>query len=143
MNILIAHDGTEASSGILHDLPRAGLPIVGRAVVLCVAEDVPLGDVTGLSLAGEFSGVSGAVEAVDETAVARAEQTAARVAAAVAEVLPSWAVEARVVHGPPAGAIVSAARTFAADLVVAGTSGKGKFERWVLGSVSRAVVATA
>jgi nucleotide-binding universal stress UspA family protein len=51
------------------------------------------------------------------------------------------AVHIRVGH--PAEQIIAAAEEWHADLVITGHRGKGLFERWLLGSVSRLVIAYA
>jgi nucleotide-binding universal stress UspA family protein len=45
--------------------------------------------------------------------------------------------------GHPAEQIIAAAEEWGADLIVTGHRGKGLFERWLLGSVSRLVIAYA
>jgi len=45
--------------------------------------------------------------------------------------------------GHPAEQIIAAAEEWGADLIVTGHGGKGLFERWLLGSVSRLVIAYA
>lgn len=45
--------------------------------------------------------------------------------------------------GHPAEQIIAAAEAWNADLIVTGHRGKGLFERWLLGSVSRLVIAYA
>jgi nucleotide-binding universal stress UspA family protein len=45
--------------------------------------------------------------------------------------------------GHPAEQIIAAAEEWNADLIVTGHRGKGLFERWLLGSVSRLVIAYA
>ena len=49
----------------------------------------------------------------------------------------------RVVTGHPAEQIVRAAEQQAIELIILGHRGHGVFERWLLGSVSRAVIAYA
>ena len=51
------------------------------------------------------------------------------------------AIHVRVGH--PAEQIIAAAEEWGADLIVTGHRGKGLFERWLLGSVSRLVIAYA
>jgi nucleotide-binding universal stress UspA family protein len=46
-------------------------------------------------------------------------------------------------EGDPKTMIISEATRWAADLIVVGSSGRSRLERWVLGSVSRAVVTDA
>jgi nucleotide-binding universal stress UspA family protein len=45
--------------------------------------------------------------------------------------------------GHPAQQIIAAAEEWDADLIVTGHRGKGLFERWLLGSISRLVIAYA
>jgi nucleotide-binding universal stress UspA family protein len=49
----------------------------------------------------------------------------------------------RVVTGHPAEQIVRAAEQYEIELIVLGHRGHGVFERWLLGSVSRAIIAYA
>ena len=51
--------------------------------------------------------------------------------------------EARVVEGSPAVEIVRTALAHDADMIVMGTRARRSLERWILGSVARAVVRTA
>ena len=140
MNILIAHDGSPASDPIAQDLQSGGLPSVGHAVVLCVAEQVPLA--TTLLPPGDFGGV-GVVNLAAEPSIGTATQTAERAAAQIATLLPAWTVRAQAVRDHPAQAIIHHARSISADLIVVGSSGKGRLERWMLGSVSREVLSAA
>ena len=52
-------------------------------------------------------------------------------------------VETHALEGPPAGAVLALARAKQADLVVAGTHGRGRVERWLLGSTSSALLRAA
>ena len=54
---------------------------------------------------------------------------------------PAPALHIRVGH--PAEQIIAAAEAWGADLIVTGHRGRGLFERWLLGSVSRVVIAYA
>jgi nucleotide-binding universal stress UspA family protein len=54
---------------------------------------------------------------------------------------PSPVLHIRVGH--PAEQIIAAAEEWGADLIVTGHRGRGLFERWLLGSVSRVVIAYA
>jgi nucleotide-binding universal stress UspA family protein len=51
--------------------------------------------------------------------------------------------QANIRVGHPAEQIIAAAEEWQADLIVTGHRGKGLFERWLLGSVSRLVIAYA
>jgi nucleotide-binding universal stress UspA family protein len=52
-------------------------------------------------------------------------------------------VETHALEGPPAGAVLALARAKQADLIVAGTHGRGMVERWLLGSTSSALLRAA
>src|SRR5690348_10564112 len=122
MNILIAHDGFAASLPIVEDLARAGLPSVGNATVLCVAEMTSL-DCTGLGLPGEVGGA--ALRGVQlETDVTNETVVAEEVKVEVAKALPGWRVRAEVARGQAARAIIRTARNMSADLIVVGSSAK-------------------
>lgn len=76
------------------------------------------------------------------------EQGQARLNEMIAPLLA--AASARAVHpkmeirvGHPAEQIIAAADQWDADLIVTGHRGQGVFERWLLGSVSRLVIAYA
>jgi nucleotide-binding universal stress UspA family protein len=64
-----------------------------------------------------------------------------RAQASSAGTSPPPAVHIRVGH--PAEQIIAAAEEWDADLIVTGHRGRGLFERWLLGSVSRVVIAYA
>jgi nucleotide-binding universal stress UspA family protein len=80
-------------------------------------------------------------EAIIETARARfdRELTGLRARAKAAGI----PLGARVRVGHPAEQIIAAAEEWGADLIVTGHRGQGLFERWLLGSVSRLVIAYA
>jgi nucleotide-binding universal stress UspA family protein len=80
-------------------------------------------------------------EAVIEQGQAHFEQQIAALlaAAGIAGVQPQ--TDVRVGH--PAEQIIAAAEQWHADLIVTGHRGQGMFERWLLGSVSRLVIAYA
>jgi nucleotide-binding universal stress UspA family protein len=52
-------------------------------------------------------------------------------------------VETHALEGPPAEVVLAMARAKGADLIVAGTHGRGKVERWLLGSTSSALLRAA
>jgi nucleotide-binding universal stress UspA family protein len=55
----------------------------------------------------------------------------------------SLRAEATVVDGDPGRVIVDEARNWGADLIVVGSHGHSKLERWLLGSVARSIVDNA
>lgn len=52
-------------------------------------------------------------------------------------------VETHALEGPPAEVVLAMARAKQADLIVAGTHGRGMVERWILGSTSSALLRAA
>lgn len=137
MRILIAHDGTPASDPIATNLQNAGLPAAGQAVVLCVAEDYLLP--SGAMAPAEFGGI-GVMSLASEPDTVVAKETAERAASHLATLLPGWKVRSLAARGNPSGAIIRQARHMAADLICVGSSAKTRFERWMLGSISREVL---
>ena len=80
-------------------------------------------------------------EALIDNARARFDREIAELQtrASAAGVMPRITVRV----GHPAEQIIAAAEEWGADLIVTGHRGKGLFERWLLGSVSRLVIAYA
>jgi nucleotide-binding universal stress UspA family protein len=80
-------------------------------------------------------------EAIIDNARTHFEQEIAGLVAraAAAGVALRWSMRV----GHPAEQIIAAAEEWGADLIVTGHRGKGLFERWLLGSVSRLVIAYA
>ncbi len=142
MNILIAHDGFPASEPIAQDLLRCGLPSVANTTVVCVAEEIPMADLSGLGLPGELGG-SGLMGVQVEEDVTDEKATALQVADEVGKLFPDWKVNAQAVVGRPGRSIVRTASSMHADLIFVGSAGKKGFKRWMLGSVSREVIAQA
>jgi nucleotide-binding universal stress UspA family protein len=80
-------------------------------------------------------------EAIVEYARTHFEREAADLKAQASAAGVSAQTNIRVGH--PAEQIIAAAEEWGADLIVTGHRGKGLFERWLLGSVSRLVIAYA
>lgn len=109
-------------------------------IVLVSALDIPRPPLTspgrtarrlyGSAIAGLLAQAQRAAEQVVKSLQARLAGRAASVAA-------------RVVDGRPAPAIIQAAASWSADLIITGTSGRGAFSRAILGSVSDEVVQSA
>lgn len=142
MNILIAHDGLPASEPIVQDLQRCGLPGAANTTVLCVAEEIPIADFSGLGLPGELGG-AGLMGVELEEDVTSEKATALEVSDQVAGLFPDWKISAEALVGRPGRTIVRTARSLHADLIFVGSAGKKGLKRWMLGSVSREVIAQA
>src|SRR5262245_29222128 len=116
MKILVAHDGSEASRDAVEDLPRAGLPPFGEAVVLSVA-DVWLGE------AQETGPLVHEVHSAAEKALAAAKDLADQGAELVRNALPGWKVTSDAVANSPAFAILQKAEEISPSLIVTGCRG--------------------
>ena len=80
-------------------------------------------------------------EAVIENARSHFQSELEKLRAQASSSGASPAIHIRVGH--PAEQIIAAAEEWGADLIVTGHRGRGLFERWLLGSVSRVVIAYA
>ena len=147
MKLLIAYDGSKSAEAAIDDLAAAGLPQVGAAEVISVAE-VWLPPKEAIEAAVDFSStyVESIVRALREKgekilceASIRVRHAEARVRAA----LPNWQVDSFATCGSPAFEILAAAETGATDLIVVGSHGHSGISRVVLGSISHTVLTEA
>jgi nucleotide-binding universal stress UspA family protein len=126
--ILLAYDGSEPAKKAfdrcleLANSLRTELAIVGVVRPPEFAEDVE-------------------TEAILDTARAHFEGEMAALQTRASAAGVNLRTSIRVGH--PAEQIIAEAEEWAADLIVTGHRGKGLFERWLLGSVSRLVIAYA
>lgn len=145
--VLVTFDGSDGARTALDDLRHAGLPADVEVVVACVAE-IPVAPPVYSVVPVEVGGVlPEAVIAEVQHAAERAEQRAASVAAAGADVVrglfPTWSVRAESLVGSPHGAVVEKAGAWPADVIVLGSHGRTAIGRLVFGSVSQNVLAHA
>jgi nucleotide-binding universal stress UspA family protein len=137
MNLLIAYDGSESAEVALQDLARAGLPRIGEAAILYVADAWTPG--TPLF----YPAVEGFTFPDPEPTPAVMEeawQVAQTGAQRARELLPGWGVRPDAVQGPAAATIIDRARRWPADLVVLGSRGESGVARLVHGSVAHTVL---
>lgn len=133
MRILVAIDGSEPAGIAIDLVANVDWP---AATEILVAEAVePSTGLFGDALLG-----LGVVEVEESEAEIRAE--AQRIVQENREPLarPGLSVEAAVLRGRPATAIVDRARDMRADLIVVGSRGHGTIEAMLLGSVSAEVI---
>ena len=156
MKVLLAVDGTEPSEAAVHAVQNMSWPPGSTLRVLSVARDV-----SGLFAPSRFApawgaGVSsGTVVQPAATAdvqhpgqsceelARRLELEAESVVRRVAELLRDkheLTLETTVRTGDARDVIVDEASTWRADLVVVGSQGRTKLQRWLVGSVAEAVV---
>ena len=124
MKILVAYDGSIFSDAAIEDMRRAGLPQAAEALILCVSE------------AGT---AQGSWTSKLETADGLAEIASNRIQSC----FPEWKVTAEALWGSPAKTIIETVARWSPDLVVVGSHGRSRTARFVMGSVSLAVVEQA
>ena len=143
--LLVGYDGSEHADAAIDDLRRAGLPQDVEAIVLTVADAFippaidakdwgpsPLDD--KIRKKGEEMRAR-ALKARDEAA-----SLAAKGAARVKELFPSWAVRAETDVNWPGWGIILKAEEWHADMVVVGAGTHSFIERLQMGSILRKVV---
>jgi nucleotide-binding universal stress UspA family protein len=141
MKVLIAYDGSPHSAAAVTGLNRAGMPSVGDARVLSIADVVLLPPIVGRLVDGEppppslRDAPSHAVEALRSAlATARAGTES------VARTLPHWSLTAVAQADSPAWGIIRESDDWQPDLVVVGSQGRSAIGRLVIGSVSHKVL---
>lgn len=144
--VLIAYDGSTCAEAALEDLARAGLPTQVEAMVLSVAEVwlPPESPPPATEAAARFPlavqrAREAAWRAVEEDSRHLAEAAAAR----LKDLFPKWSIKAKAVGDSPAWGIIIQAMEWGADLIVVGSHGRSKLERFFLGSVSQKVASEA
>lgn len=127
--ILIAYDGSPASDFIFDDLPRAGLPGTGEAVILTVTERRLVREevIGGPTSGGPIASEAGALG------------VASSAAKRLATLLPKWEITAKGAKGSPASAILEFAGNWDADLILVAAVGHSAWERILVGSVSHKI----
>lgn len=140
MKLLIACDDTTDVKGMLADLRRAGLPSGAQAVVLSVADLLPI------PFDPPPTPLPNAVRRARERAT-RELDAARRTAEAAADVLrgafPSWSISAEAQADAPVWAIVKKGAEWLPDLIVVGSHNHSALGRLLLGSVAQAVLTHA
>lgn len=139
MKVVIAYDGSEAACDMLFELRHAGLPADTHALVLSVSEE--------LYAPVDAHGKPMDAKALSDQATARGLADEGR--EHLRKIFPDWSIDIEGTEGSPASVIVQRAATWGkgdphgADLIVVGSSGLGRIERFVFGSVSQHVLASA
>lgn len=147
--ILIALDGSPASLAVLPAAMELARCAKATIVLLRVVEPVPLFDAAmGLSAAAFATGVTPYIPATIQD-IEATEQVCSRARAELAEIAGLLAdeelsaIESRVVVAAhPAAAIVDFATAMRVDVIAMSTHGRG-LSRWLLGSVTDAVLRTS
>lgn len=138
MKILLAVDGSTCSDHAVEEVARRPWPAGSQMKVISVV-DMPIVPTTDPWMASSYS-----YEALKEGAKRRARS-------AVDGALSKWRasageklrVDAEIIEGTPKNAILDETESWGADLIILGSHGYGNVKRFLLGSVSSAVVAHA
>jgi nucleotide-binding universal stress UspA family protein len=145
MKVLIGYDGSSFADAAIDDLQRAGLPADTQAKVLCVADVWPsMPPIYRDAIVPGPAELSFAVSDAAQGRIKAAEQEAAELAERaklrVAEMFPTWTVEAESCSDSPASALTERAQQWNADLIMIGSHGRGAISRLFFGSISQKVL---
>ena len=146
LKLLIAYDGSSCSESALDDLERAGLPDVGEATVLTVAEVW----LPPPSLSNDETEADPYLEELvrkhiekGQRILNQAEMMAKHAANRVRKLLPNWTITSKATYGGPAWEILTTSDEVQPDLIVIGSNGNSVIGRFLLGSVSQKVMTEA
>ncbi len=131
--LLIAYDGSSGADIAIAELPNAGLPEKLEVEVLTIAD---------VWLPPEPVAPDGPCAKALE-ALRQARETASAGAREVRQRFPSWAVSHEALAESPAWGILAESRKWSANLIIIGSQGRTRLERFFLGSVSYKVAAEA
>lgn len=137
MKLLIACDDDTDLQVLFDDLQRAGLSPSSQAVVLSVADLLPVPG--GAATSALPAAVQRARERTEQ-ALAHARRTAESAAALLRAAFPGWNVSAEAQADAPAWAIVKKSDAWSPDLVIVGAQDRSALDRLLLGSVSQTVL---
>jgi nucleotide-binding universal stress UspA family protein len=136
MRILLAVDGSPCSEVAVTEVARRPWPENSLVRVITVVETPMPPTVEAWALPADY---------FDELEAALEKRGREIVAGATAKLSEnhSFRVESALVSGSPRSGILDEARAFEADLIVMGSHGYNAWKRFLLGSVSQAVVSHA
>jgi nucleotide-binding universal stress UspA family protein len=135
MKILLAVDGSPCSDLAVEEVGRRPWP-EGSSVRVLNAFEVPLPAMPdGWALPPDY------FDELDQAMRTQAQSLVDRALASLRTTLDKTiTIEAQLLAGPPRSVILDEAKSWGADLIVLGSHGYGRWERFLLGSVSQAVV---
>ncbi len=137
MKLLIACDDATDLPVMLADLQRAGLGPTAQAVVLSAADLLPI---PATPVQTPLPAATRRARERRARALDDARRTAETAAAQLRAAFPGWSVSAEAEVDAPAWAIVKKADAWLPDLIVVSAQDRSALGRFVLGSVSQAVV---
>lgn len=149
MKIMIAYDASKYTELAIQDLQFAGLPRVGRALIVSVQESLTNSTLSSIDLV-EKAVVSrrilSTVALLEQQTLEAAEFLKKQMAEAAENVglyLPEWEIATKFVSGVPAPTLLREADFLEPDLIVLGSHGRTILGRFFLGSVSTEIAEKA
>ena len=144
MKILVAYDGSSCSDAVFKDLPHAGLPERGDAIVISVSESWMVANNRDKERTDPYvKQLLRESREKSENALRQARKLADRASSRVKKILPKWTVASEATFGSPAWEILDRAHEFKPDLIILGSHGHSAVSRFVLGSISQKVLTEA
>jgi len=147
MKLLVAYDGSRCAEAAIDDLYQAGLPAIGSAHVMSVAE-VWLPPPDSIDATNEIA--SEYVNEITQLHLSKnrkvLEETSQHVKHAeerVRTALPGWDITSSATYGSPAWEVLGSAEELHSDLIVVGSHGRSAISRFFLGSISQKVLTEA
>ena len=137
MKILLAVDGSPCSDLALAEVVKRPWP-VGSEFMVVTAYELPLMLPEAWAISPDYC--DRLSEAVREQAQVVSDAARLKLNKTLGK---SFAVTSKIIAGSPRSAIVELAESWNADLVIVGSHGYRAWERFLLGSVSQAVVSHA
>jgi len=138
MKILLAIDGSACSDKALAEVAARPWPAGSEFKVVTAYELSLLPGPEAWAMSPDFC------DQLDEVAQEQAKQASDNARVKLSKALgKSFAVTSQIVAGSPKTAILELAESWKADLVVVGSHGYNAWERFLLGSVSQAIVSHA
>jgi nucleotide-binding universal stress UspA family protein len=138
MRILIGYDGSPCADAALDDLARAGLPASAEALVLSVADLLPLPE--GRSDAANVPRVVRAWRTERGARIAEAAMWSEEGRRRLARAFPGWVIDVEARGDSPHWALIDRAKSWNADLLAVGSHGRSAIGRAWFGSVAQSVV---
>jgi nucleotide-binding universal stress UspA family protein len=138
MRVLVAVDGSEFSEAVISEVTSRAWPANSEIRVI-TAFELPLAATPEVwALPPDY------FERLDRAARGQAEAFKDEAVIKLAGALdPSIKITGNILPGPPRSVILEEADRWKADLIVIGSHGYGAWQRFLLGSVSQAVVSHA
>ncbi|MEP6947390.1 MAG: universal stress protein [Acidobacteriota bacterium] len=146
MKLLVSYDGSACSESALDDIVRAGLPLLGEALIISVAEvwlPPPSAESVDEQTPDFNEDIARRHREKGEKGLVQAKTLVKHAQTRLNNVLPGWKVTTRAMYGSPAKEILTTADEFDPDLIVVGSHGHSALGRLILGSVSHKLLAEA